>query len=161
VQPGPQWAAAHQFGEQSPVDAHPGRAEPDRSPGTRRVRVGHRGVHLGDPGGEQRVDTRWDAAVVRARFEGHHGGTAPGTLARLAQRRDLGVRAARRRRRPHPGGRTTGVEHNASHRGIRTRGATDRFRGRDGPAHGCGEHGLPNRRAHREARAPQSAVEVR
>ena len=72
----------------------PAAAQGGRAAGRDRRRVVHRDDHALDPGGDQRLRAGAGAPGVVARLEGDHRGAAPGALAGLGQRDDLGVRAA-------------------------------------------------------------------
>ena len=60
---------------------------------------------------------------MRARLERDDGGAAPGPLAGLGERGDLGVRAARRRGRALPHDRALGVQDHGADGGVRARRA--------------------------------------
>ena len=99
-------AAAHRRSARRCCRPRPRRRVPRRRPATpaaRRVAAppaatgfgsAHGDDHPGDAGVDQRLAARAGAAGVVAGFQGDHGGAAPGPLAGLGQRDDLGVRPA-------------------------------------------------------------------
>ncbi len=93
---------------------------------------------------QQRNGARAGASGLRARLEGDHGGTTARPIPRLAQRHDLGVRAAGEDVPALAGDLPFGVQDDAAHDRVRAHRGEPACGERDGAAHRGGLHALRN-----------------
>ena len=123
VQPLTQGAAGDFPGAHPGGHLHAGVVQACRTTGGVRVRVGDGIDNRCDTGVDEGVDAGRCAAVMVARFQGHHRGAAGRMLPRGPQRNNLGMQTARRLGRAHPDDVPVRAHDHRSHRRIRIGGS--------------------------------------